>query len=393
MFKRKIYNNFFSRFLGHPQFIQVLAGPRQIGKTTLAKQIMGQINYPSHYASADALGANSLVWIEQQWNVIRSLQNQNEPTLLILDEIQKIPQWPEMVKKLWDEDKQNNSPKHVILLGSSQLLLQKGLSESLTGRFEVTPITHWSYEEMRDAFNFDIDEYIYFGGYPGAAQLIREENRWRDYILNSLIEPTISKDILMMTRIDKPILLRHLFELGCAYSGQILSYQKMLGQLQDAGNTTTLAHYLNLLESAGLLAGLPKFFTQKFRQKQSSPKLQILNNALMSAYMVDSYLQTKSNPQIWGRFVESCIGAKLINETTGSSFKVSYWRERNYEVDFVLTYLDQIIAIEVKSGKKKEYLPGLELFAKNNPNCKKLLIGADGIPINDFLLMPIKNLF
>jgi len=181
------------------------------------------------------------------------------------------------------------------LLGSSPLLVQQGLSESLAGRFEILRIGHWSFSEMRDAFGLTVDQYLYFGGYPGSAALINDEERWRRYLLDSLIETTLARDILLMNRVDKPALLRQMFRLGCEYSGQILSYQKMLGQLQDAGNTTTLAHYLDLLSGAGMLCGLSKFSSEVVRQRGSSPKLQVLNNGLMTAQSGQIYRITRGS--------------------------------------------------------------------------------------------------
>lgn len=205
--------------------------------------------------------------------------------LLVLDEAQKIPNWSDMIKFLWDEDTKNKTPLSVVILGSSPWLMQKGLTESLAGRFEVIPITHWSFDEMHDAFGWSLDHYVYFGGYPGAAPLSeeRDSSRWIHYINDSIIETTISRDILLMSQVNKPILLRRLFQLGCNYSGQILAFNKILGELLDAGNTTTLAHYVGLLSGAGLLTGLLKFSKQAVGKKASIPKFAVFNTALQSA--------------------------------------------------------------------------------------------------------------
>jgi predicted AAA+ superfamily ATPase len=276
----------------------------------------------------------------------------------------------------------------VIILGSSQLLLKKGLTESLAGRFEVIPVTHWSYGEMNAAFSWDVNHFIYFGGYPGSAKLIKDQNRWSRYIIDSLIETTISRDIFLMSRVDKPALLRRLFELSCSYSGQVLSYQKMLGQLQDAGNTTTLAHYLHLLEGAGLVSGLQKYAGQRVRQKASSPKLQILNTALMTAMSQRTFKDTKKDTELWGRLVESAVGASLANGLQGQHGALYYWSGRNREVDFVLSKGSKLVAIEVKSSRRKGSLPGMSAFSSEFKVTKKLLIGADGIKLEDFLSTP-----
>lgn len=394
MYKRPALNDVLKRLNEKRRFIQILSGPRQTGKTTIARQIMGTIKIPGHYASADEPVLKDNLWIEQQWEIARlKLKTGIKKFILILDEIQKIHNWSETVKRLWDEDTVKSNNIYVILLGSSQLLLQKGLTESLTGRFELIPVTHWPFNEMRKAFNWGIDKYIFYGGYPGSAGLITDSKRWTNYVIESLIETTISKDILMMARVDKPILLRRLFELGCAYSSQILSYQKMLGQLQDAGNTTTLAHYLNLLESAGLLAGLSKYSGQKIRQRGASPKLQILNTGLLSAYLRLSFHDVKNDTETWGRLVESAVGATLANGIKGKNMELFYWSGFNREVDFVLLKGNLVLAIEVKSNRKRTNLPGIELFSKSFKVYKKILVGGQGIPLEDFFSVPPEKWF
>ncbi len=396
MYKRKIYKVFVNRLAEPRRFIQVLSGPRQTGKTTLAQQAMAGIKMDSHYATADEPALKDRVWIEQQWEVARlktRAGGRRKKTLLILDEIQKITGWSETVKRLWDEDTANHLPLHVTILGSSDLLVQRGLTESLAGRFEVIPVTHWSFAEMQKAFDWDVDQYIYFGGYPGAAELIRDEHRWANYIRDALIETTISRDILLMTRVDKPALLRRLFQLGCNYSGQVLSYQKMLGQLQDAGNTTTLAHYLDLLKSSGLLMGVPKYAGQRVRQRASSPKLLALNTALMSASDPDKMAETRQEPDRWGRLVESAVGSSLANGIVGKNIELFYWSSRNREVDFVLSRKNELIAIEVKSGRIKGSFPGIEAFSKEFKVKRKLLVGSQGISLGEFFLTAPEELF
>src|SRR5690625_884590 len=295
------------------QFIQVLMGPRQVGKTTLITQMLKQVKWSVLYESADAVPVSQTLWLEQIWEAARvkiDLYNVRE-YILIIDEIQKINNWSEIVKKMWDEDTRTGRNLKVVLLGSSRLLMQQGLSESLAGRFESIYMGHWSYREMNEAFGWSAEKFVWFGGYPGSAGLIKEENRWKNYVNNALIETSISKDILMMTRVDKPALLKRLFELGCLYSGQILSFTKMQGQLQDAGNTTTLAHYLSLLDTAGLLSGIDKYAADVIRKRASSPKFQVYNNALVSAQRHESFEEIRQQPAEWGRMVESAIGAHL----------------------------------------------------------------------------------
>lgn len=389
MTRRTLHDALLRRLTGKRQSLQVLAGPRQVGKTTLAQQVIPALKKPAHYVSADEPTLRDRTWIAQQWDVARlRAREARAGAVLVVDEIQKVPGWSDIVKLLWDEDTRAGVPLQVLLLGSSPLLVQTGLNESLAGRFEIIAVPHWSFAEMREAFGWDLEQFIYHGAYPGAAPLIEEPERWRQYIVHSLIETTISRDILLLTRVDKPALLRRMFQLGCDYSGQILSYQKMLGQLQDAGNTVTLAHYLQLLHGAGMVAGLSKYAHGQVRQRGSSPKLQVLNTALMTAQAGRSFAQTRQDGDAWGRLVESCVGAHLLNTSMGTSVEVTYWRERNQEVDFVLHQGRTTVAIEVKSGRRRESLAGMEAFAKQFNPKRKLLVGGQGIPIEEFLLQP-----
>ena len=390
-FSRPLYQTLHERVLETRRFLQVLVGPRQTGKTTLAQQLLTSLAIPSHYASADEPALKDRVWIDQQWEVVRAkvrAADPAQPALLILDEVQKIPGWSETVKRLWDEDSVSGLGVQVVILGSSALLMQHGLSDSLAGRFEIIPAPHWSLAEMQQAFGWGVEEYIFYGGYPGAAGLIDDHERWARYIIDALIEPTIARDILLMQRVDKPALLRRVFELGCSYSGQVLSYQKMQGQLQDAGNTTTLAHYLDLLRAVGLLRGLPKYAGQYVRQRASSPKLQVLNTALMTAPSQRTFEAAREDTDYWGRLVESAVGASLANGLQGTQAELYYWSGRNGEVDFVLRRGECVVAIEVKSGRRKTGLPGIEAFAAAFPVTRKLLVGAQGISWQEFLLTP-----
>ena len=372
------------------RFIQVVAGPRQVGKTTLVQQVVGEAGIPAQFASADEPAPRGAEWIAVQWEAAR-LMARDAGAVLVLDEVQKIPGWPEAVKRLWDEDTRKRMKLRVVLLGSAPLLIQRGLTESLAGRFEVIRLPHWSFAEMQAAFGWSLDQYVFYGAYPGATPLVGEPERWRAYILDSLIETTISRDVLLLTRVDKPALLRRLFELGCRYSGQVLSYTKMIGQLQDAGNTTTLAHYLDLLAGAGMLVGLPKFSGEAVRSRASSPKLQVLNTALFSALGGYTFDEARADREHWGRLVESAVGAHLANAAMTGECELFYWRDRNREVDFVVRAGRRLIAIEVKSGRASDTLPGMSAFAAAFKPQRKLLVGGDGIPIDDFLMRPVSH--
>ncbi|HEY8516127.1 MAG TPA: ATP-binding protein [Candidatus Binatia bacterium] len=370
------------------RFIQVVAGPRQVGKTTLAQQVVEQAGMPAHFVSADEPTLRGAEWIAQQWDAGRLL---GDGAVLVLDEVQKIPGWSETVKRLWDEDTRRRRALKVVLLGSAPLLIQRGLSESLAGRFEILYLPHWSAQEMQQAFGWPVEKSMFYGGYPGAAPLVDEPARWVRYVRDALIETTIARDVLLLTRVDKPALLRRLFELGCRYSGQVLSYTKMLGQLQEAGNTTTLAHYLDLLAGAGMLVGLPKFAGQAVRSRASSPKLQVLNTALFSALGDYTFDEARADREYWGRLTESAVGAHLANAAMAGECNLFYWRDRNREVDFVVRAGRRLTAIEVKSGRSTDTLPGMDAFAAAFKPQRKLLVGGDGIPIEEFLMHPVSH--
>jgi predicted AAA+ superfamily ATPase len=394
MIKRSQLQLVVSRIKEERRFMQVLAGPRQVGKTTLVLQLLKEPGIQGFYVAADDISGIGLAWIEMQWENARQRMKLagTDSFVLIIDEIQKIPNWSETVKRLWDSDSRENIPLHVILLGSSRLLLQTGMTESLAGRFETMYVSHWSLAEMQEAFGWNAEQYAWYGGFPGAASLIPDEARWKNYISNSLAETSISRDILMMSRVDKPALMRRLFNLGCSYSGQMLSFNKILGQLLDAGNTTTLSHYLDLLDSAGLLGGLEKFSRDTARKRSSSPKFQVHNTAFVSALHPRDFQMIVNDREKWGRIVESAVGAHLINNAYSQGYSLFYWREGNYEVDFVLEHKGRIVALEVKSGHILR-TAGLVQFRKHYPDSKIMLVGREGIPWEEFLLLNPMELF
>ena len=399
------------RLREEPRHIIAVFGPRQTGKTTLVRQALATLtDRPKHFHNLDVVDAegNALdgdattvrlprapdaEWLVRAWRAAGAEADLHPRGLvLVLDEIQVIPQWSSVVKGLWDADRAANRQMHVVILGSAPLRVQSGLTESLAGRFEPLRVAHWSFEEMADAFGFDLPQYIYFGGYPGGAQFVREEERWREYVLGALVGPSIEKDIVAMTRVDKPALLRQLFELGTEYSGQILAYNKMLGQLQDAGNATTLVRYLDLLTTAGLLAGLSKRSRSPRRVRASTPKLNVLNTALMTAGSGYTFAEAQSDRTFWGRVVESAIGAHILN-AVGSDVRVHYWREGPHEVDFVLARGPKTIAIEVKGGASSRRPAGLDAFTRRFRPQRAMLVGQGGTPLDEFLTTPISHWF
>jgi predicted AAA+ superfamily ATPase len=413
-FQRTQVKELRKRFEEASRFITIVAGPRQVGKTTLVRAALegvahqfiaiDQYEEPAMrqfgvYAetSADYTGEiRDAAWLIRHWQIAREQLKQfkaNSPGqafALVFDEIQKIPRWSEVVKGLWDADRAAGLGMHVVLLGSSPLLMQKGLTESLTGRYELIPVTHWSFPEMHEAFDFTLNEYIFFGGYPGSAPFIREEERWRNYVLASLVQPSIDTDILQMVRVDKPALLKQLFTLGCSYSGQILALNKVKGQLENAGNETTLAGYLDLLGNAGLLTGLHKYHRGVARQRASPPKFNVLNTALMSSATPYTFAEAQADRSFWGRLAESALGAHLCN-TARATEKVHYWRESPHEVDFVISDAKRLTAIEVKSGATQGKLMGLDAFAQQHKDSRRLLVGAGGVDFTEFLSYPLAH--
>ncbi len=394
MYKRPEYQIIKTRLKEPRKFIQVIMGARQIGKSTVVKQVLQDLDTPYQFFSADNVPATNRAWISNCWAAIRSLQENNawESAILVIDEIQKISNWSEVVKKEWDSDTFHDRNIKVLLLGSSRVMLEKGLSESLAGRFEEIRMSHWSYREMKECFGFTLDQYLFYGGYPGAASLIEDDDRFQQYIQSAIIEATINKDILMDTPISKPALLRQTFELGAAYSGSLLSMNKMLGSLQDAGNTATLAGYINLLDESGLLCGLQKFSIDMARRKASIPKLQVYNNALKMVYSPLTFEQAITDRKAWGHIFESGIGAYLVSQAFVHRFEVFYWRERNDEVDFILRKKGSMVAIEIKSNAEKR-TAGLDKFKEFFAPQSSFIVGEGGINAEEFLSMDIKKLF
>ena len=392
--RRNALNVLTARLQEPRRFLQAVAGPRQVGKTTLVRQALAALQQSpqgaaiaQHSVSADNPGLAGSSWLTTQWETARALAAQAGACVLVLDEVQKLPGWTEEVKRLWDEDTRTGRDVRTVILGSAPLLIARGLTESMAGRFEMTRLGHWRYNEMRQAFGFTLDQFIYYGGYPGAAPLIGNEARWAAYVRDALIETTISKDVLLMSPVQKPALLRRVFDLACRYSGQELSYQKMMGQLSDAGNTTTLAHYLHLLEGAGMVCGLQKYAGQAVRQRASSPKLQVFNTALMGAIAATegySYVRLRASPELWGRVTESAVGAELLArnlEHSSTQPLIYYWRNGGSEVDYVVRHQGELFAYEVKSGANRGNVAGLDAFCTQHSEARPLVIGTGGLSL------------
>lgn len=417
-YERDQVSTLLGRLKEAPERLICVTGPRQSGKTTMVRQALARIDRPSRYLAVDEPERRTLPaflvndagvstgpddytlpstaerdarWLVRQWERARTEADRSERGLVLaFDEIQKIPEWSEAVKGLWDADRHHGRRLHVVLLGSAPLLVQRGITESLAGRYETIRLTHWSFAEMSAAFDFDLASYVFFGGYPGAAPLVRDQNRWRAYVVDAIVEPNIERDILAMQRVDKPVLLKRLFEVGAEYSGQVLAFNKMLGQLQDAGNTTTLTRYLDLLANAGLLTGIPNFAGSAHRRRASIPKLNVLNTALMSALSGYTFEEARADRTFWGRLVESAVGAHLFN-SGAPEVRLHYWRNRNREVDFVLARGPHIAGIEVKSGARQTRLSGLKGFGEQFARAPTILAGEGGVPLAEFLSTPARE--
>ena len=395
---RKQFYTLKERILEPRKFMQVLAGPRQVGKSTLVGQVLTQLSIPHVIEVADAVEPKDSDWIHRIWEAARTtmMLRRIEEYLLVIDEVQKIENWSEIAKKEWDADTRNHVNLKVVLLGSSRLLLKKGLTESLAGRFELIRMPHWSFTEMRDAFGLTLDEYVYYGGYPGPAQMINDERRWRKYIKDSLVSPAIEKDVIMTSNIYKPALMKQLFELGCGYSAEILSLTKVMGQLQDAGNVTTLAAYLDILDQCALLTGLQKYANDEARKRGSIPKYQVYNNALLTAYKGRNFVVDRTDTNAWGRWVESAVGAHLLSMADELDYDVYYWREKSRtkndnEVDFIVVRDGEITAIEVKSGRRGMN-SGLPSFVETFHPKRSFVVGTGGVSLEDFLSSDLETI-
>ena len=386
MFIRGQYKTLIERLKEQRNKIQVIAGPRQVGKSTLVKQVLKDIDIPFTFGAADNVDKNDKGWITELWATARARLNvgESDQHILIIDEVHKLNNWSEQIKKLWDEDTFNDINLKVVLLGSSRFLLKDGLTESLAGRFEIIRMTHWSFPEMKEAFGWDLERYIYFGGYPGGVAFINDERRWRSYIKDSIINPAIEKDILLTKMIYKPELMKRLFNLGASYSGEELSLNKILGQLQDSGNVTTLSGYLTTLGEAQLLTGLHKFANSKARKYNSVPKFMVYNTALLSAQNKKSFEKIYTNPSEWGRWIESAVGAHLLNYAEDNDFNIHYWRDRDNEVDFIIQDGEAVVGIEVKSGKRGKN-SGMFEFSKQFHPKSMIVVGTGGMPLEEFL--------
>jgi predicted AAA+ superfamily ATPase len=351
---------------GQP-LIQVLVGPRQVGKTTGVKQLLARYPYTTHYANADDILTTDRTWLLEQWQ--KALLS-GKKTLLVIDEIQKVPNWSETVKSLWDK-----APKalRVIILGSSSLQLQKGLTESLAGRFELIRTHQWTYDELKHAFKYDLDRYLTYGGYPGAVGYENEFDRWYAYLKDSIIEAVVGKDILLNRKVGNPALFRQAFEILCRYPAQEISYTKLLGQLQDKGNTDLVKYYIELYSGAFLIHPLEKYSEKNYLSRVSSPKILVSCPAL---YTMHEGPQVLADLEKRGRIFEAAVGTQLL-QLPGNLY---YWREKQKEVDFIYKYRGLLYAVEVKSGRRK-LSQGLNTFLDKFPKARPVIITPENFAV------------
>ena len=390
MFRRKNVDVLVSRLTeANNNLIQFIVGPRQTGKTTMFVQALEDVELSSHVVNADDVINPSVDWITTEWQQARNMfKAREERVVFVIDEVQKVPQWASVVKGLWDHDRREHIDVKPVLTGSSTLLLQRGLEESLMGRFELIRSTHWSLSECQQAFGYSMDDYLYLGGYPAVEMFRDDENRWRNYVRDAIIEPTLSRDILEMEEIRKPALMRNLFYLSACYSGQELSYNRMLGQLQEAGSVVTIASYLDAMQKANMIATLMKFSQKEIKKRASSPRLMVYDTSLLNACSSKTRQDAFSDKEYYGHLVESAVGARLLARGVEEHFEVFWWRESSEEVDFVLQKGQDITAIEVKSGNTTSQ-SGMATFLKKFPHAKRIIVGgasAGAFTVEEFLM-------
>lgn len=396
MYQRRHLNILKSRMAEPRRRMQIVMGPRQVGKSTLVGQFTEGISVPFDFFAADGVNRFDSSWIPNKWQQVRMRMDihSEQEHILIIDEVQKIRGWSEQVKKEWDEDSRSHRNLKVILLGSPRLLSQKGLEESLEGRFETIKMGYWDWQEMHEAFGFSMDEYVYFGGFPGLAPDIQDEDRWRNLMEDSIISPILTRDFLEIEEIRNPALLRQVFELACIESAKELSLTKMQGTM-NSGTVPTIKNYLDILNKSMIVQPLQNYSPSRVKEKQSVPKMQVFNNAFRNRFGTFSFDEARVDPAEWGRLVESAVGAHLANRAMTDDYELFYWRnERRQECDYVLRKGQALVAIEVKSGSVDKTI-GFEKFKEQFADIvtAAFIVGPHALPLDDFFIMDLKSLF
>jgi len=400
-YERPLVADLVRRLTDGRDLIVAIFGPRQTGKTTAIRQAIARCGLPAIYRPVDAAAdpheggvperpaERDHHWLAARWEEARrEARRRRAWVVLVFDEIQRAPDWSLAVKGLWDQDRRRGDRVRAVVLGSAPMLMQQGLTESLAGRFQPFRVTHWSFGEMSGFADLTLDEFLWYGGYPRARDFYGRFEEWAEYVRTSLVETTVRRDVLAMTRVGKPALLERLLRVGSRLSGQIVAYRKLLGHLHDAGNATTLARYLDLLEQVGLLAGLPKYARQQHRRRAAPPKLNVLNTALLTTQAGHDFESALADRSFRGRLVESAVGAHLFL-TKAPGMELHYWREDDREVDFVTERNGRLYAIEVKSGAKTGSGAGLEAFCRRFPEAVPVVVGGGrGEPLDEVLSTP-----
>lgn len=333
-----------------PNRIQLLVGPRQVGKTTLLLELEKKFKKRAFYAALDSPESSMPGFWERFWTRVEEAAQSGKTLVVLLDEVHGLPNWSLLLKSKWDRIVKDQLPIHIVATGSSALKLSTDSRESLAGRFERLILTHWMLSDFMKAFHLSlakaVDLFIKMGAYPGAFQYISAFSRWKAYVRDAIVEPAIGRDIMALAPIRRPALLRQVFAICMAAPAQIISLQKIVGQLQDAGAIETVSYYLSLLEEAFLVAAIAKYSPRELRMRSSPPKIIVLSNALMAAMDQNDPPDAKKDPVRFGAWVENACLAKAWN----AGQKVTYWREEPFEVDAIVEGSWGKWAIEVKTG-------------------------------------------
>ncbi len=362
-----------------PGRIQLLAGPRQVGKTTLLLELHERLGEQSVYVPADSPEAALPGLWERVFGEAEETAKSIGRAVVLLDEVHMLSKWAEHLKGATDRIRRRKIPIHVVATGSSALRLASGSRETLAGRFERITLTHWSASSLAEVFGFSskdaADQVVGMGSYPGAIALRDDVRRWAAYIRDAIVEPAIGRDILALASVRKPALLRQVFGVAASSPAQIVSLQKIQGQLQDPGALETIAHYLNLLEEAFLVAPVSKYANRAVRRRSSPPKLVTLNNAILAVMDPQGIPTPDSDPERFGVWVENACLAFAWN----AGQHVSYWREEPQEIDGVLEGSWGKWAVEIKTKKLRlSDMRAVLEFTRRNPRFRPLVICRDG---------------
>lgn len=378
MKERRLAKLLFRRLSGDSPRIQVIVGPRQVGKTTAVKSVLNGMG--GTYETADSPTPLDHEVIEKWW---RSA-HEAAPRVLAIDEVQKISGWSEAIKILWDRD----PTLKLVVTGSAALLMEKGLKESLAGRFELIRAEHWNFAEAQEIFSLTLDDYLNFGCYPGAVQYLNDLERWGNYIRDAIVEPALGRDLMQLHPVENPSLLRQLFAIAVGHPAHTISFTKLVGELKGKGTLPTLQHYLTLLSHAFLVSNIQKYSGAPIRRRGSPPKLIVHDNALVRSFERPLVRTLSKDRQGW--YLENAVGARFLE----SGWETYYWKDRDLEVDFVvLGPQGEKWAVEVKSGEVKDVdLRGLKEFCRRNKEFEPVLLSSTPCRVPGITWKPIQDI-